>query len=104
MAKVALLHPDKGVPGKRYWLVSTDPHVISDDDARVVSCRKNAFQNLEYVCRDGAMTMFYAPRDMAQYRLIEIALPKRADVLKEMVRRGIVKPEPNAPEGGLDFI
>jgi len=95
MAKVDLIHPEKGVPGKRYWVYRADPDML--DRPQCVQCYENGAY-VKYVCRDGAMTTTMVPREMQGCRLVEIVPPDPADVLRYMKRQRLIKPKPDAAE------
>jgi len=96
MAKVDLIHPLKGEPGKRYWVYKADPEAL--DKPRWVQCYDSGFNNqrnpVKYVCREGSMTMIMLPADMKDCRLVEIVAPDPEDVLRYMKKQRLIKPKP----------
>ena len=95
MAKVELIHPAKGEPGKRYWVYQADPDALMFPQC--VQCYDNGgfgTNPVRYVCRDGALTVTMLPRNMTNYRLVEIAPPDPEDVLRYMKKQRLIKPKP----------
>ena len=94
MAKVDLIHPLKGEPGKRYWVYKPDAETLHKP--RWVQCYDNgpiASNPVYYVSREGGLTITMKPSDMKNYRLVEIVAPDPADVLRYMKKQRLIKPE-----------
>lgn len=106
MSKVKLLFPREGVPGRRYWVVSKEDDSV--DSPYVVSASETTSESgVRYTQRDGAYTSIYVPEKMQDCMLIEIEVPDREAVLKELRKRRIIKkakPKQEESPSGLNFI
>jgi hypothetical protein len=103
--KINLIFPREGLPGKHYWVVSKEDELV-DEPFTVLASESLSESGVKYTRREGAITTIYAPEKMQDRMLIEIAVPDREAVLKELRKRRIikkVKPK-EASKSGLDFI
>jgi hypothetical protein len=103
--KLTLLFPNEGVPGKHYWVVSKEDDLV-DQPFTVMGSESMSMQKVKYTRREGAITTIYTPDKMQDRMLIEIVVPDRESVLKELRKRRIVKkvkPKEDSPSG-LNFI
>jgi hypothetical protein len=103
--KLNLLFPREGLPGKHYWVVSKEDDLV-DEPFTVIASETMSESGVKYTRREGAMTSIYVPDKMQDYMLIEIVMPTRDAVLKELRKRRIikkVKPK-EVSKSGLDFI
>ena len=100
MAKVDLIHPLKGEPGKRYWVYQPDADLL--DKPRWVQCYADnqmvKGHPVYYVSREGGLTITMKPKHMQNYRLVEIVAPDPVDVLRYMKKQRLIKPKPAAAE------
>lgn len=103
--KLNLLFPREGQPGKHYWVVSKEDDLV-DEPFTVIASATMSESGVKYTKREGAMTSIYVPDKMQDCMLIEIVIPDRESVLKELRKRRIiknVKPK-EVSKSGLDFI
>lgn len=106
MSKIKLLFPREGVVGKRYWVVSKEDK-IHDQPYIVMASQASSESGLRYTRREGGFTSIYAAEKMQDCMLIEVEIPDRESVLKELRKRRIIKkpkPKQEVTSGGLNFI
>lgn len=106
MSKIKLLFPREGQPGKQYWVVSKEDDLI-DEPYMVLASESASVDGVKYTMRAGAMTSIYLPQNMQDCMLIEIEVPERESVLKELRKRRIIKkakPKQEESPSGLNFI
>lgn len=106
MSKVKLLFPREGVVGRHYWVVSKEDDLI-DEPFTVMASESASESGLRYTRREGAFTSIFIPEKMQDCMLVEIEVPERDVVLKELRKRRIikkVKPKKEESPSGLNFI
>ncbi len=106
MSKVKLLFPREGQPDKQYWVVSKEDDLV-DEPYMVLASACMSADGVKYTRRGGAMTSIYLPQNMQDCMLIEVEIPDRESVLKELRKRRIIKkakPKQEETPGGLNFI
>lgn len=103
--KVNLIFPREGVPGRHYWVVSKEDDLV-DEPFTVLASETMSESGVKYTRREGAMTSIYVPDKMQDFMLIEIVVPDRDAVLKELRKRRIIKKVKPKEESksGLNFI
>lgn len=103
--KLNLLFPREGQPDKHYWVVSKEDDLV-DEPFTVIASETMSESGVKYTRREGAMTSIYVPDKMQDYMLIEIVMPTRDAVLKELRKRRIIKKmkPKEVSKSGLDFI
>lgn len=106
MSKIKLLFPREGIVGRHYWVVSKEDELV-DEPYTVIASAATSESGLRYTRREGAFTSIFVPEKMQDCMLIEIEVPDREAVLKELRKRRIIKkpkPKQEVTPGGLNFI